>query len=751
MNQSEITKIITEMLKNGEADDKIIRTLIDLGIDVVTAQQLIAVSRKTQSGFTRVVSSRQALSIDTYPIESDNVKLDVSILQKPEDFVLHYYLNFPEYGEGTKALLANLKRNIISEASFKTDNLLDPKFVVSLKEKFRVNAERILKTENPKIDENTKRVLIGDLIHEMLGLGKIEFLLADGNLEEIVVNSAKEPVWVYSKKYGWLKTNVLLSSEEEIQNFASIIARRVGKQITILNPLLDAHLITGDRANSTLFPISSAGNTLTIRRFRRDPWTVTDFIKTRTVNSEIMALMWLAMQYELNIIISGGTASGKCVSGNSKVLLSNQARPIKEIVEEELAKGDVTRTEDGFYSASTNFETWAFNPRTAKMEKKPISRVWKRTAPEKMVRITTQTGKQIEVTPEHPFFILNGELEKKKAGELVGGEFIPAPRKLNITPSEPELIKIPFLKHLETQSMNGKKLYRPYFNSNKWVKLPSKMSCELARFIGYVLGDGHITKNHHAVRFFNLDSRLREDFKQCGETLFGIDGRLYTPKNRCPYIEFNSKVVGELLVQSIGISSGKKSNVISIPKTILYGDIQILKECIRGLFESEASGEIKKGELEFGSASEAVVEDLSTALHRFGIIHRIKKYKNKNRLFITGSNLQKFGSEIGFLRPSKNDLILRAQKKTFSPNLDFVPHISPIVRELKKKLRVHTKEMRSKISREAVARYLAEVRAPTRGSLKDVATSLERRYDELCKDKQLWDETKKLKNRKLIH
>jgi flagellar protein FlaI len=311
MNQPEITRIIGQMILNKEPDEKILRTLIELSIDPNTAQQLITASRKSQGGSARVVSSRKALVIETYEIESDGVKLEVSVIQTPDDFVLHYYLNFPEYGEGTKALLANLKRAIISEASFKTDKLLDPKFVVSLKERFRAQAEATLRKENTKLDETTKQVLVADLIHEMLGLGKIEFLLSDGNLEEIVVNSAKDPAWVYSKKYGWLKTNVQIATEDEIQNYASIIARRVGKQVTVLNPLLDAHLITGDRANATLFPISSAGNTITIRRFRRDPWTVTDFIKTGTVNAEIMALMWLAMQYELNIIISGGTASGK--------------------------------------------------------------------------------------------------------------------------------------------------------------------------------------------------------------------------------------------------------------------------------------------------------------------------------------------------------------------------------------------------------------------------------------------------------
>ncbi len=311
MNKPEILRIISKMIQSGEPDEKIIRTLVEMSIEPMTARQLISASRKSEGGFTRVVSARKALSIETYEIEADGVRLEVDIIQKPEDFVLHYFLNFPQYGEGTKALLANLKRSIISEASFKTDKMLDQKFVMSLKEKFTENAERILKQDLPKIDEKTKGALIAHLIHEMLGLGQIEFLLSDNNLEEIVVNSSHEPVWVYNKKYGWLKTNVTIPSEEEIQNYASIIARRVGKQVTILNPLLDAHLITGDRANATLFPISSAGNTITIRRFRRDPWTVTDFIKNRTVNAEIMALIWLSMQYELNMIISGGTASGK--------------------------------------------------------------------------------------------------------------------------------------------------------------------------------------------------------------------------------------------------------------------------------------------------------------------------------------------------------------------------------------------------------------------------------------------------------
>ena len=246
-----------------------------------------------------------------YDLESEGMTVGVKIVYSEGKFVKDYLLDIPEYGAGTKALLDNLKRGIVMDVSVKAEKLLDPKFLGVLKLQFREKAVKILKKELPQMDKETENALIGILLHEMLGLGKIEFLLEDGNLEEIAINNSKEPVWVYHKEFGWLRTNIEIQNEEQIQNYANIIARRGGKQITILNPLLDTHLVTGDRANATLFPISGKGNTITIRRFRRDPWTVTDFIKNNTTNSDVMALVWLCMQYELNMILSGGTASGK--------------------------------------------------------------------------------------------------------------------------------------------------------------------------------------------------------------------------------------------------------------------------------------------------------------------------------------------------------------------------------------------------------------------------------------------------------
>jgi flagellar protein FlaI len=189
--------------------------------------------------------------------------------------------------------------------------LTDPEAFDSIKQRFVTDAINLIRAKLPGIEQHVEKFLIVKLIQDMLGLGKIEFLIKDQNLEEIVIPSSGEQIKVYSKKYGWLETNLRIEKEDEIVNYSNIIARRVGKQITVLNPLLDAHLITGDRINAVLYPINTKGSTITIRKFARDPYTIVDMINNKTCDLNIAAIIWLAIEYEMNILFSGGTGSGK--------------------------------------------------------------------------------------------------------------------------------------------------------------------------------------------------------------------------------------------------------------------------------------------------------------------------------------------------------------------------------------------------------------------------------------------------------
>lgn len=248
-----------------------------------------------------------------YSLDVDGVLAKVSIYKEKEAYAPTYELTAPEVEPATLAVLDFVRQRIVETTPITLGEIVDPKSLDIVKQKFGSRAIDLIGSEFPDLSGEQKGWLAGTLVHEMLGLGKLELLLADPELEEIVINSSREPAWVYHKKLGWLKSNIMVPSEEQIYNYATIIGRRVGRQITTLTPLMDAHMLTGDRVNATLFPISSSGNTITIRKFARDPWTIVHLISPEynTLSKEVAALLWLCIEYELNVLIAGGTASGK--------------------------------------------------------------------------------------------------------------------------------------------------------------------------------------------------------------------------------------------------------------------------------------------------------------------------------------------------------------------------------------------------------------------------------------------------------
>ncbi len=249
-------------------------------------------------------------TIQKYQVVLEKYPIDIEIV-KGEDFTTLYKIYFPKISSVTSILLDSVKEELLKTMRIGTQEIFDIEAINRLKTELETKTDALITAKIPQIDAASKNALVSHLVDEMIGMGPLEAMINDSELEEIVVNTSKEPIWVYHKTHGWLKTNIIINSEQQIQNYASIIGRRVGRQITTLEPMLDAHLITGDRANATLFPISTKGNTMTIRKFARKPWTITDLIENKTLSTEVAAFIWLCMQYELNTIIAGGTSSGK--------------------------------------------------------------------------------------------------------------------------------------------------------------------------------------------------------------------------------------------------------------------------------------------------------------------------------------------------------------------------------------------------------------------------------------------------------
>ena len=259
--------------------------------------------------------------LETYKVVADEVPATIKIWDVPEENVPIYEITMPEFDVGTKALLVKLTEDLSRMIPISVEETTDPKRMEELRKKFFEIAKKEIAKRFPRMREEEVNTLSGVLLHSMYGLGDVELILSDALLEEIVINNSLYPIAVYHKKYGWLKTSKRLTTEEDIYNFSSQIGRKAGRQISLLNPIMDAHLITGDRVASTLFPISTQGNTITIRKFSRSPWNVVTLMKNHGISKEIVAFLWLAIQYELNVMVAGATASGKTSVLNSLVAL----------------------------------------------------------------------------------------------------------------------------------------------------------------------------------------------------------------------------------------------------------------------------------------------------------------------------------------------------------------------------------------------------------------------------------------------
>ncbi|MCC7569794.1 type II/IV secretion system ATPase subunit [Candidatus Micrarchaeota archaeon] len=266
--------------------------------------------RETPSAVEHPAPEEKMHVIESYFFKSENIPVNVKIVDRG-DYVPYYELTIPGLAEGTKIVLNTMKGELITKVRLDITEIIDPKKEKDVKQKFETYALYLLKKQFPSLAEDKRKVLASYLLQSTLGLDELEPPLHDESLEEICVNNSQEPVWVYHKKHNWCKTNIWIRNEEKIYDYSAMIGRKIGRQINILNPLMDAHLGSGDRVNATLSPVSSFGNTITIRKFSRNPWTIPVFVANKTTSAEVAAWIWLCVQNEMSLMITGGTGSGK--------------------------------------------------------------------------------------------------------------------------------------------------------------------------------------------------------------------------------------------------------------------------------------------------------------------------------------------------------------------------------------------------------------------------------------------------------
>jgi len=169
--------------------------------------------------------------------------------------------------------------------------------------------EQLLQQESVPLNQRERAQIAQDVLHEVLGLGPLEPLLADASVNDILVNGHKQ---VFVERFGRLEhTPIRFKDDAHLKKIIEKIVSRVGRRIDESVPMVDARLADGSRVNAIIPPLAIDGPSLSIRKFSKDPLQLHHLIEKRSLTPEIGELLKAIVQARLNVLISGGTGTGK--------------------------------------------------------------------------------------------------------------------------------------------------------------------------------------------------------------------------------------------------------------------------------------------------------------------------------------------------------------------------------------------------------------------------------------------------------
>ena len=178
----------------------------------------------------------------------------------------------------------------------------------------RAVTEQLMADRTPLTREERKQ-LVREISDDILGYGPLEPLLQDESITEIMVNDFDR---IYIERSGRIeRTTTRFADSAHLLRIIDKIVSQVGRRIDEASPMVDARLPDGSRVNAIIAPLSLRGPTLTIRKFSRDPYTMDDLIEFGTLTSKAAQFLAACAEGQLNVLISGGTGTGKTTTLNA--------------------------------------------------------------------------------------------------------------------------------------------------------------------------------------------------------------------------------------------------------------------------------------------------------------------------------------------------------------------------------------------------------------------------------------------------
>lgn len=184
----------------------------------------------------------------------------------------------------------------------------------ALKQDLRVIISKNIEKESLNITPPQKKRILEELLDEIIGFGPITSLLQDSSVTEIMVNG---PDQVYTEIKGKLvMTNVHFKDDNHVMHVIKKIVSTIGRRIDESSPMVDARLPNGSRVNAIIPPLAIDGPSITIRKFAEDPFGIEDLVRFGTLNSKMAEFLKACVEGRMNVVVSGGTGSGKTTTLN---------------------------------------------------------------------------------------------------------------------------------------------------------------------------------------------------------------------------------------------------------------------------------------------------------------------------------------------------------------------------------------------------------------------------------------------------
>jgi len=204
----------------------------------------------------------------------------------------------------------------------------------------------IVSTDGAALTYDERARVVASIADDVLGYGPIEQFLADPDVTEVMVNGTSS---IYVERNGRLRrTDTRFRADDHLRQIIERIVSKVGRRIDESSPMVDARLPDGSRVNAIIPPLAVDGPTLTIRKFSKDRWGVGDLVRFGTLTDEMAELLSLCVQGRLNVLVSGGTGTGKTTLLNilsSFIPSDERIVTIEDAVELQLQQDHVVRLE----------------------------------------------------------------------------------------------------------------------------------------------------------------------------------------------------------------------------------------------------------------------------------------------------------------------------------------------------------------------------------------------------------------------